>query len=239
MNLPAVPPVIRKDQIMKPLYILLLLSSPIAAIPTVLNFDNLPTPHGLTSLPSPYHNLTFTNAAVFSPRSPALADIITPNDHNCAISTPNAIIGSRDEEGGKGLRFETASNATNSTTSFALKQFWVKPMDFPAPGSVKVTVSGYRRVRTPDFKWHVDFPSGYHLPFLVKIEEYSGREWTRLRAVEVVADYGEQALDWEVCLDDLAVEFDDEGGQMEGEAETGRTAGCDGRQGASKALIEI
>ncbi|KAL8858252.1 MAG: hypothetical protein Q9178_005264 [Gyalolechia marmorata] len=209
---------------MKPLYILLLLSSPIAAIPTVLNFDNLPTPHGLTSLPSPYHNLTFTNAAAFSPRSSALADIITPNDHNCAISAPNAIIGSRDEEGGRGLRFETASNASNST-SFLLKQFWVKPMDFPAPGSVKVTVSGYRRVQSnvtvanPDFKWHVDFPFGYHLPFLVKMEEYSGRKWTGLRAVEVAADYGEQALDWEVCLDDLAVEFGDEGGQMEGEPE--------------------
>ncbi|KAL8915053.1 MAG: hypothetical protein Q9171_000493 [Xanthocarpia ochracea] len=212
---------------MKPLHILLLLSSPIAATPTVLNFDNLPTPHGLTSLQSPYHNLTFTNAAVFSPRSSALAGIITPNDHNCATSTPNAIIGSRDEEGGRGLRFETASDAANSTASFALKQFWAKPMDFPAPGSVKVTVSGYRRVQsdvmvaTPDFKWHVDFPSGYHLPFLVKIEEYSGREWTGLRAVEVVADYGEQALDWEVCLDDLVVEFD-EGGQMEGKTEDKR-----------------
>ncbi len=156
--------------------------------------------HGLTSLPSPYHNLTFTNAAVFAPRSPALADIITPNDHNCAISTPNAIIGSRDEEGGRGLRFGTASNAANSTTLFALTQFWVKPMDFPAPGSVKITVSGYRRVQpdvmvaNPDFKWHVDFPPGYHLPFLVKMEEHSGRKWTGLRAVEVVADYGEQAL---------------------------------------------
>ncbi|KAI4265397.1 MAG: hypothetical protein L6R38_009454, partial [Xanthoria sp. 2 TBL-2021] len=63
-------------------------------------------------------------------------------------------------------------------------------------------------------KWQVEFPAGYHLPFLAKMEEYSDQDWTGLRSVEIVADYGEQKLDWEVCMDDLVVEFEP---QPEGE----------------------
>ncbi|KAL8983748.1 MAG: hypothetical protein Q9205_002086, partial [Flavoplaca limonia] len=72
-------------------------------------------------------------------------------------------------------------------------------------------------------EWHVHFPAGYHLPFLVKMDEYSKQSWTGLRSVEIVADYGEQKLDWEVCLDDLVVLFEDGGsGADEGREEYGR-----------------
>lgn len=120
--------------------------------------------------------------------------------------------------------------------TFELKQFYVKPMDFPEGGDVRITVSGDRSSnRTSTGKrgangevleWHVDFPAGYHLPFLVKMDEYSKQNWTGLRSVEIVADYGEQKLDWEICLDNLVVEFED-GGSGEGEAvqEGGRLEG--------------
>ena len=55
--------------------------------------------------------------------------------------------------------------------------------------------------------WHVDFNFEYHLPFRVKMQEFSREEWDRLYKVEFFADYGEDALDWEFCMDDLEVEF--------------------------------
>ncbi|KAL9612477.1 MAG: hypothetical protein Q9204_008958, partial [Flavoplaca sp. TL-2023a] len=55
------------------------------------------------------------------------------------------------------------------------------------------------------------------------MDEYSNQSWTGLRSVEIVADYGEQKLDWEVCLDDLVVVFEDAGsGADEGREEYGR-----------------
>ena len=53
----------------------------------------------------------------------------------------------------------------------------------------------------------MDFDSGYHLPFSAKMQEHSREAWDRLSRVEFVADFGEDALDWEFCIDDLAVEF--------------------------------
>lgn len=80
----------------------------------------------------------------------------------------------------------------------------------------------------PALQWHVDFPAGYHLPFLVRMAEYSGQQWDGLRAVEMVAEYGVQKLDWELCLDDLEVVFEGEGeveGRGEGEGAGGRRDG--------------
>ncbi|KAL8991942.1 MAG: hypothetical protein Q9169_007512 [Polycauliona sp. 2 TL-2023] len=188
---------------------------------TTLNFDTIPTPHGLAPLHS-HKNLTFTQTSIFNPLSPSLRYIITPNDHNCAVSAPNAIIGSRNVEGERGMSFSVSND--DDGRKFALKQFWVKPMDFPEGGDVRVIVRGYRSGDTTSSKpliWHIDFPAGYHLPFLVKMDEYSNDDWTGLGSVEIVADYGEQKLDWEVCLDDLVVEFvdgvvkmDDGGGRV-------------------------
>ena len=99
---------------------------------------------------------------------------------------------------------------------FTLISFYVKPLDAPRPGT-RINVRGYRYDDNQALKWHVDFPSGYHLPFLVKMEEYSRHSWKRLTRVEITADFGEDKLDWEFCLDNLEVEFhkveqeDDEG----------------------------
>ena len=89
---------------------------------------------------------------------------------------------------------------------FTLKSFYIKPMDAPAPGT-KVVVKGYSDAREELYIWHVDFPSEYHLPFLVKIEEYSGKEWKEVFKVEIVADFGYDKLDWEFCVDDIELQF--------------------------------
>lgn len=89
---------------------------------------------------------------------------------------------------------------------FTLKSFYIKPMDAPAPGT-KVSVKGYKNAREEPYVWHVDFPSGFHLPFLVKMEEYSGEEWKEINKVEIVADFGYDDLDWEFCVDDIELQF--------------------------------
>ena len=91
---------------------------------------------------------------------------------------------------------------------FTLLSFNLKPMDAPPPGTT-VTVKGYSHARNESdpFNWHVDFPAGFHLPLFVKMQEYSGEEWDQLYGVEILADFGEQWLDWEFCLDDLEVRF--------------------------------
>ena len=89
---------------------------------------------------------------------------------------------------------------------FTLKSFYIKPMDAPAPGT-EISVKGYTKTRKEPYSWHVGFPSGFHLPFLVKMEEYSGKEWEEVYKVEIVADFGYDRLDWEFCLDDLELQF--------------------------------
>ena len=39
------------------------------------------------------------------------------------------------------------------------------------------------------------------------MQENSREAWDGLNKVEFVADYGEDALDWEFCIDDLEVEY--------------------------------
>ena len=89
---------------------------------------------------------------------------------------------------------------------FALQSFIVKPMDAP-DAVISVNVTGYSHIRDDPFKWHVNFPRGFHEPFLVKMKNYSGEEWKRIYGVEITADYGADALDWEFCIDDLEVQF--------------------------------
>ncbi|KAL8719586.1 MAG: hypothetical protein Q9225_003414 [Loekoesia sp. 1 TL-2023] len=176
----------------------------------VLTFDNITTTSGFAALPSPYHHLSFSAYDVFRPRDPAFKDIITPHDHNCAVSPPNALLGSRTYSSPKGASFEIANSTAMREEGlhpyFALKSFYVKPMDAPSPGT-RINLRGYPYGEEKRVEWHVDFPSGYHLPFLVKMQEYSRQSWERLRKVEITADFGEQELDWEFCLDDLEVGF--------------------------------
>lgn len=99
---------------------------------------------------------------------------------------------------------------------FDLKSFYIKPMDAPMPGT-RINVRGFRGGEEEELEWHVDFPSGYHLPFWVKMEEYSQQKWENLTRAEITADFGEDQLDWEFCVDNLELVFhkmsiEDEGG---------------------------
>ncbi|MCJ1250817.1 hypothetical protein MMC30_008045 [Trapelia coarctata] len=177
---------------------------------TVLNFDDLVTKNGFADIPSPYSYLNFSTFSVFSPKDPALSKFITENDLNCAVSSPNALLGSRLYERGAPAAFEIA-NASSMVADglqpyFALLSFYIKPMDAPPPG-VTIFVRGHSYIQEP-VEWHVDFPSGYHLPFLVNIGKFSGLSWTYLRRIEIWANFGEDALDWEFCLDILEIQFD-------------------------------
>lgn len=89
---------------------------------------------------------------------------------------------------------------------FTLHSFSIKPMDAPPPGTW-IFVKGYSHARNGPYQWQVFFPAGYHLPFAVKMAEFSGETWSELYGVEILADFGVQALDWEFCMDDLEVMF--------------------------------
>ena len=75
--------------------------------------------------------------------------------------------------------------------------------------SIAMFVKGYSATRNESspLEWHVDFPVGYHQPLKAKMAEYSGEEWNELYGVEITADFGEDALDWEFCIDDLEIMF--------------------------------
>lgn len=89
---------------------------------------------------------------------------------------------------------------------FTLLTFNIKPMDAPLPGT-SITVIGYSHFHDDPYVWQVDFPAGFHLPFLVKMQEYSGEDWDQIYGIEILADFGEDSLDWEFCIDDLEVQF--------------------------------
>ena len=113
-------------------------------------------------------------------------------------------------ENADGAYFEI-SNATSMAKEglqpyFTLKSFYIKPMDAPAPGT-NVFVKAYSKALTKSYIWHLDFPSGFHFPFLVKLEEYSGEEWKKIHKVEIVADFGYDDLDWEFCVDNVELQF--------------------------------
>lgn len=147
---------------------------------------------------------------MFKPSDPALRNLISKYDLNCAISSPNALLGSRLSEDANGAYFEianeTAMHDDGIQPYFKLHSFYIKPLDAPAPGTV-IYVKGYSKKKKDPLVWHVDFPSGYHLPFLVNIQEYSGELWEEIHKVEIVANFGYDSLDWEFCIDDLELEF--------------------------------
>ena len=139
---------------------------------------------------------------------------ITERDLNCAVSPPNALIGSRytseTAQSTRGAYFEVGNTSSMIEDGlypyFALQSFNVKPMDAP-DAVISVNVTGYSSTQADPFNWHVNFPAGFHEPFLVKVQEYSGRKWSQLYGVEITAQYGEDSLDWEFCIDDLEVQF--------------------------------
>ena len=136
--------------------------------------------------------------------------LISEHDLNCAVSPPNALLGSRPCENCNGAYFEIANAAAMKEAGlhpyFTLHALYIKPMDAPEPGTT-IYVTGYGKDSEKPLKWSVNFPSGYHLPFFVKMKEFSGKEWKEIYKIEIVADFGYDALDWEFCMDDLEVQF--------------------------------
>ena len=180
----------------------------------VFQFDDIPTVSGMARIPKDYNHLVFSSYNVISPRDPALSDLISDNDLNCAVSPPNALIGSRydsDHPAKSSGAYFKICNGTSMIEQglypyFSLLDLSIKPMDAPPPGTT-ITIKGYRFADKEPLVWHVDFVSGYHLPLFVKMHEFSRVPWDRLYSVEILADFGEDALDWEFCMDDLEVQF--------------------------------
>lgn len=187
------------------------------------------TTKGIGKVPSPYVHLSFSRYNILTPGDPALEGFIVPSDLNCAVSAPNALIGSRYSSGAaetiarsrklrdvqrseepEGAYFEIANAsallAEGLHPYFTLRKLYLKPLAAPSSGTT-VTIRGYSYIHKDPLTWSVYFISGYHEPFEVKIQEYSKQEWSQLYGVEILADYGEDELDWEFCLDDLEVLF--------------------------------
>lgn len=202
----------------------------------------MPTTKGIGKVPSPYRHLSFSRYNILTPRDPALEGLIVPSDLNCAISAPNALIGSRytsdaaekiakstkvkgvqsvNEPEGAYFEIPSASAliAEGLHPYFTLRKLYIKPLAAPSSGTT-VTIKGYSLARKDPLSWDIYFASGYHEPFEVKIQEFSKEEWDQLYGVEILADYGEDKLDWEFCLDDLEVQFFEVGdGVVESQSE--------------------
>ncbi|KZF23656.1 hypothetical protein L228DRAFT_238193 [Xylona heveae TC161] len=183
---------------------------------TTINFDDIIATNGVAKIHSPYHNLEFSAFSIIAPNHPALRGRISENDRNSAVSAPNALIGSRYHESNRsddspasfGMQSKSKSDS-GLLPYFDLLTFWIKPLDAPPPGTT-IHVRGHRYdydAEKKPLEWHVDFIVGYHEPFLVKIEEFSGKKWDKLKKVEMWANFGLAKLDWEFCVDDLEVQF--------------------------------
>ena len=148
---------------------------------------------------------------MFAPEDQALSKYISKNDLNCAVSPPNALLGSRvNLEGSPPASFGITNADSMAKVGlfpfFTLLSFYIKPLDAPPPGTT-VFVKGYSYGSKSPLQWHVDVVNGYHQPLLVHMQEFSGMSWNELYRVEMWAEYGEDALDWEFCVDDLEVQF--------------------------------
>lgn len=174
--------------------------------------------HSISPLPPVYSHLTFPSFSVFNPADAALDHLITPFDKNCASSPPNALLGSRQSSEDQSL--PPAIEFVNSTEVldagfepyFHLLAFKIKPLASPVgEGETRVRVRGYYHnncnaaslSKAEGLEWYADFPSGYYLPFAASMSE----DWRHLSKVEIWAEFGEQALDWEFCMDDVVVSF--------------------------------
>ena len=163
----------------------------------------------MARVPFPYSHLSFSSFDVFAPKDSALSSWISESDLNCARSAPNALIGSRSRDAQPAsisIANATLMSEAGFDPHFNLKSFSIKPMDAP-PGGITVSLLGFTETRNTPLNWHVDFPYGYHLPFLVKLQDYSKDKWEQLYRVEITADFGPDRLDWEFCTDDLEIQF--------------------------------
>jgi hypothetical protein len=192
---------------------------------TVVKFDDLDTSTGWGVLPEAYNGLVFDGFIPFKPRHPRFEGLISGYDLNCAVSKPNALHGSRYNVGLSVLardRDEEPSTfpsiqPSEGGTSFDLKAFRVKPLNFPI-NSVTLYVRGTRAMQSgslleeseahPNMTWSVDFPAGYHEVLNVSMHDFTRHDWHNLSRIELWADFNNanSLMDWEFCIDDLEIE---------------------------------
>ena len=148
----------------------------------------------------------FDGFLAFRPDDPALEEFISKNDLNCAVSSPNAVYGTRYNSAP--LAVPVILLAKDSKySSFQLVSVKIKPLNMPPLGFTKLRLRATRAGGRLPLDWDVDFPHGFHDMFNVKIQEFSGTPWNNLRSLWISADfvYNGRNMDWEFCLDDLEV----------------------------------
>lgn len=151
--------------------------------------------------------------------------LISAHDLNCAVSNPNALHGSRYNVQSSVLALDQDEEPStlpyirpsNRDTSFSLKAFKVKPLNFPI-NSVTLNVRGTRAAKSvspleegddqPNMTWSVDFPAGYHEVLNVTMQDFTHHNWHNLSRLELWADFNnaDTLMDWEFCIDDLEIE---------------------------------
>jgi hypothetical protein len=171
-------------------------------------FDDIQTHRGWSDVPSNYSYLDFTDFFVLNPQNPALQDLISENDLNCATSSPNSLYGARPlpDDRLPSIHLSSSMNAeSDPISSFTLHSLNIKPLDMPL-SYAKINLRGHRNDDT-SVLWNVNFPAGFHDGLHVRIESFSGQIWDRLVKLEIWADFyhGGSTMDWEFCLDDLKV----------------------------------
>lgn len=170
-----------------------------------LQFDDIGTEEGWGDIPSNYSHLAFDGFLAFKPDDPGLEGLISETDLNCAVSSPNAIYGTRyNHHPAVVPEIRLAKNSTFS--SFALASLKIKPLDMPPFSYTKLTLRGNRARKSPR-EWSVDFPTGFHDVLAVNIEEFSCESWDGLESLQITADFvnGGAYMDWEFCFDDLDI----------------------------------
>lgn len=152
-----------------------------------------------------------------APHDPQLPYIL-PSDRNCAVSSPNSLLGSR--YGPAQDRPTITVNATAASLQgldafFGLHSLSIKPIALPVdplPVIANVTIRGW----TADGEggddplvFRVGWTSGYSEPLTVHFgrKHFSVYRWEKIVLLDFSVEYGPDELDWEFCLDNLRVGF--------------------------------
>lgn len=170
-----------------------------------MQFDDISTTEGWGNIPSDYSHLEFNGFLAMKPDDPELEGLISEFDLNCAVSSPNAIYGTRYNHNPPTVPEIRLAKSSNFS-SFALASLKIKPLDMPPFSHTKLTLRA-SGAEMPPLEWSVDFPNGFHDMFTVKIEEFSGEDWSGLQSLQITADFvnGGRYMDWEFCFDDLEI----------------------------------
>ncbi len=172
-------------------------------------FDDVETFKGWSNVPSNYSLLDFEDFFIFKPSDPELDGLISKHDLNCAASKPNALYGARPLPLTQVPTIRLNGTRSGASRTFTLHSMKIKPLDMPM-AYAEVNLQGLRLDNTTVL-WSVDFPAGFHSMLEVEIESFSTATWDKLVQLEIWSDFHHagSAIDWEFCIDDLEVSFQD------------------------------